>query len=306
MNSADYVDRQIAEMKASGMPLSDAAWEAAQMCVGWPYVFGGRGQFCTPEGRRTRYNGTSPGKDRDNIKNKCKNFSGDGSCIGCKWFPGQMRTRFYDCRGFTYWILLQIYGWTLEGAGCTSQWNNEKNWVAKGTIDTVPDDVLVCLFYPNPKDPKVMDHTGLGYHGETVECSGEVIYCKNRNKKWTHWAIPKCVENAPDPGDTKPTLRKGDSGSYVTLLQTMLIQRGYSLPRFGADGKFGNETLEAVKAFQRANGLTADGVVGSATWAALENVEPSKSYTVVIPHLTYAQAEALLTQYPGAEKTEEK
>ena len=45
------------------------------------------------------------GKDKDNIKDKCKNFDGNGSCSGCKWYPDSSRTRFFDCRGFTYWVL---------------------------------------------------------------------------------------------------------------------------------------------------------------------------------------------------------
>ena len=35
------------------------------------------------------------------------------------------------------------------------------------------------------------------------------------------------------------------------------------------DGHFGDHTEEAVKAFQTRQGLEADGVVGSGTWAAL-------------------------------------
>ena len=60
-----------------------------------------------------------------------------------------------------------------------------------------------------------------------------------------------------------------------------------------------------MKAFQRDNGLTDDGIVGPETWAALEGAEPTRRYTVTVPHLTAKQAEALLIQYPEATKTEE-
>ena len=298
MNSANYVDQLIVQMKSDGIPLSDAAWKAALACVGWPYVFGARGEYCTPENRRKRYSDEHP-----TIKTKCKNFDGSGSCSGCKWYPNGQRVRFFDCRGFTYWILLQVYGWKLMGAGATSQWNNEDNWSAKGTIDAMPADTLCCLFV---QKGKTMEHTGFGLNNETVECSNGVQHFTTRNKKWTHWAVPKCVEGGSEPVEpTKPTLRKGSSGEYVTLLQTILIQHGYSCGRYGADGKFGNDTLSAVKAFQRDHALEMDGVVGPRTWEALSNPDSIKTYTVHIPLQPMYKAELLLNQYAGAWMTEE-
>ena len=47
MNSAEYVKNQIQVIKNSGIPLSEAAWESAKLCVGWPYIFGAKGQECT-------------------------------------------------------------------------------------------------------------------------------------------------------------------------------------------------------------------------------------------------------------------
>ena len=64
-----------------------------------------------------------------------------------------------------------------------------------------------------------------------------------------------------------PTVAIGDSGDAVTTLQTELNALGYDCGE--ADGFFGQNTLNAVLAFQTANGLDADGVVGAQTWAAL-------------------------------------
>jgi hypothetical protein len=62
-------------------------------------------------------------------------------------------------------------------------------------------------------------------------------------------------------------LRKGNKGSYVRELQGLL--------KIAADGDFGLGTESTVNAFQSANRLTVDGVVGSATWGALKvPVEP--------------------------------
>lgn len=62
------------------------------------------------------------------------------------------------------------------------------------------------------------------------------------------------------------TLRYGDTGSDVKTLQTALNGRGASL---AVDGEFGAKTRDAVKKFQRLNGLEDDGIVGAKTWAAL-------------------------------------
>lgn len=62
-------------------------------------------------------------------------------------------------------------------------------------------------------------------------------------------------------------LRQGDSGAEVKEVQRRLKQWGYYSG--GVDGVFGAGTKLAVIAFQKKNGLTADGVVGKATYRAL-------------------------------------
>ncbi len=68
-------------------------------------------------------------------------------------------------------------------------------------------------------------------------------------------------------------LRRGDSGDYVTVLQVMLnrISQDYpAIPRITpTSGNFGSRTENAVKEFQRIFGLSADGIVGKATWYKL-------------------------------------
>lgn len=63
------------------------------------------------------------------------------------------------------------------------------------------------------------------------------------------------------------TVAWGSRGDQVYLVQEKLRQYGYM--DGAADGIFGKETYDAVVWFQRRNGLTVDGVVGSATAAAL-------------------------------------
>ncbi|MDF6040799.1 DUF1906 domain-containing protein [Streptomyces sp. JH14] len=67
---------------------------------------------------------------------------------------------------------------------------------------------------------------------------------------------------------TKPTLQSGATGTDVKRLQRALIAaRGQTL---SIDGDFGPATTAAVKAYQTSQGLTADGIVGSLTWTALQ------------------------------------
>ena len=326
MNTAEYVDQLVNTLKSEGANLSDAVWEVALSCEGWSYVFGAWGELCTPANRKRRSR-----EDHPTIVSKCQVLNGKKTnCTGCQWYPDGKNTRIFDCRGFTDWCLKQ-FGIDLVGEGATSQWNSKDNWDAKGTIDTIPENTLVCLFVHNKSTGK-MEHTGLGYHGGSCECSSGVQYFAKRKSKWTHWAMPKGIGGeipeptpAPAPGTKKPTLRKGDKGTYVTELQSDLVKLGYNLGTFGpnkdgVDGSFGQKTEDAVKDFQRthkdASGkqLAADGVVGTNTWWALDHAvdeqpepepEPEKLYTVSIAHLPKAKADEVVKEYPWATVTEE-
>lgn len=57
-------------------------------------------------------------------------------------------------------------------------------------------------------------------------------------------------------------------GNNVLKLQQLLNKNG-TIPKLVEDGNFGKNTYNAVKMFQRQNGLTDDGVVGSQTWRKL-------------------------------------
>ncbi len=80
---------------------------------------------------------------------------------------------------------------------------------------------------------------------------------------------------APTATSTKPTtvaapsvpLKPGDSGAQVKVLQVALASLGYSPGTI--DGNYGTATQNAVVQFQKAAGLTADGVVGPQTRRAL-------------------------------------
>ncbi len=72
--------------------------------------------------------------------------------------------------------------------------------------------------------------------------------------------------------DGERILQQGASGDAVTKIQQALIDAGFPLPQFGADGSFGSETKNALKDFQRASSLVDDGKVGPATMSALDSL----------------------------------
>jgi Putative peptidoglycan binding domain len=69
-----------------------------------------------------------------------------------------------------------------------------------------------------------------------------------------------------------PILKLHSLGDLVVWAQEHLATAGYTIP---IDGDYGLDTQTAVKTFQAAAGLTVDGIVGPATWAALLHFAPA-------------------------------
>ena len=66
-----------------------------------------------------------------------------------------------------------------------------------------------------------------------------------------------------------PVLRKGDSGSAVEALQTLLLLAGIDVGSCGIDGEYGEDTWGAVCDLQRERGTSVTGEVGAAEWKTL-------------------------------------
>lgn len=104
-----------------------------------------------------------------------------------------------------------------------------------------------------------------------------VVRTKLSERKPNYWGwmtkyydySQQSITPSPVPKE-KATLRNGSKGDLVKELQTDLIELGYDCGRWGVDGDFGDATENAVKTFQKDNGLVADGIVGTMTWAAIE------------------------------------
>ena len=66
-------------------------------------------------------------------------------------------------------------------------------------------------------------------------------------------------------------LKKGSRGTEVRIVQNVLLDWGFDLGKWGADGHFGKSTQKAVLGFQRGMGLAPDGIVGPDTMDKLQD-----------------------------------
>ncbi len=81
------------------------------------------------------------------------------------------------------------------------------------------------------------------------------------------------------PAGARLVVRRGSRNDDVEALQRQLVQAGY---RVAIDGDFGPGTEAAVLVFQGKAGLAADGIVGPATWRALDAAAPASAEAMLI------------------------
>jgi hypothetical protein len=89
---------------------------------------------------------------------------------------------------------------------------------------------------------------------------------------WRAMAAPTGDLNGFTPLNALASIGRGATGDVVVWAQEHLVTAGYSVK---ISGKFKQRTVSDVMAFQAKHGLTADGVVGPATWAALLRYRPA-------------------------------
>lgn len=161
-------------------------------------------------------------------------------------------------------------------------------WVENENRTPNPGDIL---FYDWEDDGKG-DNTGRSDHVGIVEkvADGKITVIEGNyknavtrrtlsvNGKYIRgYALPKYdAENAENKEGVCTVelnvLKKGAKGNEVKAMQTLLIGYGFSCGSSGADGDFGSNTDKAVRAYQKAKGLSVDGSCGPKTWAKLLGV----------------------------------
>lgn len=243
---------------------------AAVERIGCPYVMGGTGKVCSPSYREAR--AAQYPNYATQIRNNCPRLSGSASsCSACKWAdPETGKGKLcYDCAQLAL-ACMAVSGIPLV-SGANSQWLKTQ-FSEKGVIADLPRN-KVCLVFRKDSDGK-MHHVGV-YMGD-----GTVVHARGHaygvvrerldeiSKPFTHYGIPVGLYD-----NGLPTVRRGNSGVYVRIMQQALAKAGYSID---VDGKFGKNTEAVVEAFQSNNGLTSDGICGKKTWEVLKNYIPDQ------------------------------
>lgn len=142
----------------------------------------------------------------------------------------------------------------------------------KGTIGSLPRSTPCMVFI---KQGGRMVHIGwYDGAGKVYEMRSSKMNARHDalSARWTHWGKPDFVDYTQKEETFMielKVIKKGDKGQQVKALQLLLIGSGYSCGKAGADGDFGKGTDAAVRAFQKAKGLTVDGEAGKKTFSKL-------------------------------------
>lgn len=248
-----------------------AAYAEAAYNAGYAYWYGTHDHACT----------------EDLLQRKRRQYAShytDSRMSGYRRDIAALR-RCADCVG-----LIKAFFWTGGVLGGAQKYksNNCPDTSANGMIALCPETGGISSMPDVPglvvwKNGHIGVYVGGGY---VVEMRGFAYDCQRRKTSaggWTRWGkLPGDMLDYID-GDGNitsggaetgalgaRTLRKGMTGADVKQLQEALIRLGYDCGKWGADGDFGNATEEAVRDFQRASGLTVDGIFGPKSLAALE------------------------------------
>ena len=147
------------------------------------------------------------------------------------------------------------------------------DWQDKGTGDNtgMPDHVGFVVSLNGTSMTIIEGNKGEAVAYRSLNVNGKYIrgYClpdyasKATKPKQADTAVSKTISV------NLPVLKNGSSGASVKALQMLLNCNGYSCG--SADSDFGSNTAAAVQKFQKANGLSQDGIVGKNTWSILLN-----------------------------------
>ena len=124
-----------------------------------------------------------------------------------------------------------------------------------------------------------IDERGRASGGQTGDQANETNVKPYYNYPWNAYLRYVGAQAAYGPNQaSSPNLNPNNySDDYVNDIQTYLVKAGFSVGPSGVDGVLGNDTFNAIKAYQKANGLTVDGIPGPETLKALQETSAAKT-----------------------------
>lgn len=208
------------------------------------------------------------------------------------------------CQAFVDWCFIEAFGltdakkliyvWTNYTPTGSDAFKKRGRYIKRGKGTPKRGDVI--YFYSTSKGR-------IGHVGIVYKVSGKTVYTIEGNTSGASSLITNgggvrkksysmsssyidgygSVDYAAVFSGDDEGLHRGDAGEDVRAMQRLLLKWDRDcLPKYGADGDFGQETEEALKAFQKARGLNVTGVYDKATKAALDAADGAAKAALVI------------------------
>ena len=196
------------------------------------------------------------------------------------------------CCQFVWWVFKHAGASELFYGGGKTAWvpsvrkhyTQKGKWIRRGNGTPKPGDIII---FGNRDDSgsgkhigivtKVTSSTVYTIEGNTTKsgfsANGGMVAAKSYSRTNSNIAGYCSVDYDDEAKETfevtVETLKKGSKSDNVKALQILLIGYGFNCGKYGTDGDFGSATDEAVRNYQKAKGLTVDGIVGKNTWNKL-------------------------------------
>jgi hypothetical protein len=145
---------------------------------------------------------------------------------------------------------------------------------AGGGGDAFPDRNLAYVVTPQGYALNIRRGPGTNYARIGQFANGTLVALSGRySVGWAQLADNTWVDNqflrSSYPDNVRPPTPQPTFDPYVADLQRRLVQLGYLPSNFVVNGIYDSTTQQAVREFQRVNGLPVTGIVDQATWQAL-------------------------------------
>lgn len=257
------------------------AKEKALSLIGQGYIYGAKGQICSPEFRQ---------QQAQQYPEQASRILGEGA----KWDGVPV----WDCAQLTR-ASAAAGGVTLV-SGSTSQWT-KTDWDETGEINTIPEGEILFLYRRQKGSSTTMQHTGVAIgDGTCVHARGTSYGVVRQNMPdypWTHWARPKWpddeqTDDEPEVIDNMVQARViGPAGETVNL-RSMPSRSGTVKERVRV-----GETVSAGADKEGWRSVAYNGVVGYMMTEYLQDVQVKETEELVTVTIPAEAARALMAAF---------